>query len=225
MSKKIIGVTVGTTLPKPNFKQNDPTKGDYIRNKPDFEGLKNQVDEISGFVGDKKVSEQIDEAIAAKQDKNLIVTYTDSKKTSVSHSTDEIADAADAGIEVKFYDGREYLNLLEYSKKDYLAVFYNDYYDSSNVLNVIYVVIGGNSVMMAETNKYNPVFKADLDKKQDKITGTAGQYVQFNTSGKPVGVNLDVYTKAEIDNMEFITVDEIDIICGGAIQYAEDVKF
>ena len=31
---KIIGVTVGTQLPKPNFKQDDPTKGDYIKNKP-----------------------------------------------------------------------------------------------------------------------------------------------------------------------------------------------
>jgi len=31
---KIIGVTVGTPLPKPNFKQTDPTKGDYIKNKP-----------------------------------------------------------------------------------------------------------------------------------------------------------------------------------------------
>ena len=31
---KIIGVTVGTTLPKPDFKQTDPSKGDYIKNKP-----------------------------------------------------------------------------------------------------------------------------------------------------------------------------------------------
>ena len=31
---KIVGITVGTTLPKPNWKQNDPTKGDYIKNKP-----------------------------------------------------------------------------------------------------------------------------------------------------------------------------------------------
>lgn len=31
---KIIGNTIGTTLPKPNFAQTDPTKGDYIRNKP-----------------------------------------------------------------------------------------------------------------------------------------------------------------------------------------------
>lgn len=34
MSRKIIGVTVGTQLPKPNFTQHDPTKGDYIKNKP-----------------------------------------------------------------------------------------------------------------------------------------------------------------------------------------------
>lgn len=64
MSRKIIGVTVGTQLPKPNFKQTDPTKGDYIKNKPDFEGLKSQVNTVSDLVGDKKVSVQISEAIA-----------------------------------------------------------------------------------------------------------------------------------------------------------------
>jgi hypothetical protein len=30
---KIIGYTVGTTLPKPNLKQTDPTKGDYVKGK------------------------------------------------------------------------------------------------------------------------------------------------------------------------------------------------
>lgn len=34
MSKKIIGVTVGSPLPKSDFKQTDPTKGDFIKNKP-----------------------------------------------------------------------------------------------------------------------------------------------------------------------------------------------
>ena len=43
---KIIGITVGTQLPKPNFKQTDPTKGDYIKNKPDFDGLKSKVEQI-----------------------------------------------------------------------------------------------------------------------------------------------------------------------------------
>lgn len=68
MSRKIIGVTVGTTLPKPNFKQTDPTKGDYIRNKPDFEGLKTQVNGVVTLVGDTKVSDQISNAIKDKSD-------------------------------------------------------------------------------------------------------------------------------------------------------------
>lgn len=31
---KIVGNTVGTTIPKPNWEQADPSKGDYIYNKP-----------------------------------------------------------------------------------------------------------------------------------------------------------------------------------------------
>ena len=34
--RKIIGVTVGTTLPKPNFDQIDPRKGDYIKGDRSF---------------------------------------------------------------------------------------------------------------------------------------------------------------------------------------------
>ena len=63
MSRKIIGVTVGTQLPKPNFKQNDPTKGDYIKNKPDFEGLKSKVDDIGELVGNTSVDGRISAAL------------------------------------------------------------------------------------------------------------------------------------------------------------------
>lgn len=77
MSKKIIGVTVGTTLPKPDFLQNDPTKGDYIRNKPDFEGLKYQVDSIDALVGDTKVSDQIKSAVAQKSQVQIITWGAD----------------------------------------------------------------------------------------------------------------------------------------------------
>ena len=33
---KIIGVTVGSPLPKPNLMQNDPKKGDYVKGKEEF---------------------------------------------------------------------------------------------------------------------------------------------------------------------------------------------
>lgn len=36
MSKKIIGVTVGSPLPKPNLLQTDPNKGDYVKGKEEF---------------------------------------------------------------------------------------------------------------------------------------------------------------------------------------------
>ena len=84
MSRKIIGVTVGTTLPKPNFKQTDPTKGDYIKNKPDFDGLQGQVtgvmQDVEGLqaqVGDKSVSEQIDAAVSQKSQVQFITWEAD----------------------------------------------------------------------------------------------------------------------------------------------------
>lgn len=36
MKRKIIGVTVGSPLPKPNLMQNDPKKGDYVKGKEEF---------------------------------------------------------------------------------------------------------------------------------------------------------------------------------------------
>ena len=35
---KIIGITVGTTTPRPDWNQTDPTKADYIKNKPSSVG-------------------------------------------------------------------------------------------------------------------------------------------------------------------------------------------
>lgn len=36
MNRKIIGVTVGSPLPKPNLMQTDPKKGDYVKGKEEF---------------------------------------------------------------------------------------------------------------------------------------------------------------------------------------------
>ncbi len=36
MSRKIIGITVGSPLPKPNLMQTDPSKGDYVKGKEEF---------------------------------------------------------------------------------------------------------------------------------------------------------------------------------------------
>ena len=92
MSRKIIGVTVGTTLPKPNFKQTDPTKGDYIKNKPDFEGLKNQVSDIG---------EQIDTAVNTLEEK--ISAKADSEHTHLAITDEEIDEICGGGM-VAFFE-------------------------------------------------------------------------------------------------------------------------
>jgi hypothetical protein len=78
MSRKIIGITVGTSLPKPNFNQTDPTKGDYIKGDivaaiPTDTTLtqdghvadaKAVGDKFATLIGDIPVSEQISNAFA-----------------------------------------------------------------------------------------------------------------------------------------------------------------
>ena len=157
---------------------------------------------------------QITSKLNEKQPKNLIVEYIDNKQMYVTSTSNEVCDAADAGIEVKFFDGLEYLNLLEYSKEQHFAVFYTDYYDSANILNVKYVAISGNSIMMADTQKFNVAYKEDVNKKQDKITGSNGQYVKF-VSGKLVGADLDLteakeYTDNAIANINIPTAEQSD---------------
>ena len=131
--------------------------------------------------------------ISSKQDKNVIVEYKTSSTTEATLGADEISTAADAGIDVKFFDGYEYLNLLEYSQGQGFAVFYTEYLDMNEVFTVKYVVIGSNGdIMMSDKKEYNLAYKSDLNAKQDKLIGTAGQFVQFDSNGKPVGVNLDL---------------------------------
>lgn len=158
---------------------------------------------------------EMDAALSNKQDKNLIVTYQQNSTTSTTHNLDEICDAAEIGVEVKFFDGYEYLNLLEHSRSQGFAVFYVDYFDMNNVLTIKYIVVGTNGdIMMSDNNTYNLAYKEDLNAKQDTLTGTEGQVVQIDSSGKAIASEL-----------KLITVDEIDAICGGAISYAEDVMF
>lgn len=120
MSRKIIGVTVGTTLPKPNFKQTDPTKGDYIKNKPDFDGLKDRVDTVSGLVGDIPVSEQISNALS---------DY--SSGTEIYSQNDEPVDAPDGSLWVDLdavteHTADEALTLLSPSGKKFKITIDDD---------------------------------------------------------------------------------------------------
>lgn len=95
MSRKIIGITVGTQLPKPNFDQTDPSKGDYIKGDRSFlnmddtltqsgrpadakatgeaiQSLQANIDQVSDLVGDTAVSEQIASAVSTNYNESII---------------------------------------------------------------------------------------------------------------------------------------------------------
>lgn len=49
---KVIGYTVGTTLPKPNLAQTDPTKGDYVKNIDALDDRYYTEEEIDAKLGE-----------------------------------------------------------------------------------------------------------------------------------------------------------------------------
>lgn len=72
---KIIGATVGTMLPKPNFDQIDPKKGDYIKGDRSFLRVDDTLTE-SGISADAKA---VGDALAEKIGYNE-QTLTDEQK-------------------------------------------------------------------------------------------------------------------------------------------------
>lgn len=66
--RRIYGVTVGTTMPKPNLMQDDPTKGDYVKGREEF--LKNvntgngEVPDLEGYLKASELPEAINTALA-----------------------------------------------------------------------------------------------------------------------------------------------------------------
>ena len=107
---KIIGNTVGTSLPKPNMMQEDPRKGDYVKGKEEFlpEAIKRalEIDKTltvagaaadAAAVGEKvsKLSEEIDELTKPMDAASgqIVQIATDESSTVVVESAAEVLHA------------------------------------------------------------------------------------------------------------------------------------
>ena len=62
MKRKIIGVTVGSPLPKPNLMQTDPSKGDYVKGKEQFikQVESGYVKTVNGIAPDKNGNVEVE---------------------------------------------------------------------------------------------------------------------------------------------------------------------
>ena len=126
---KIIGITVGTQLPKPNFKQTDPTKGDYIKNKPDFDGLKSKVEQIEARVDtmqenaydDTELRGVVSENVAKIDTLNELVGNTN-VKTQISDAVDTLESEIDGKLNTMQSDIDSKVNAV-----DGMGLSTNDY--------------------------------------------------------------------------------------------------
>jgi hypothetical protein len=87
-----------------------------------------------------------------------------------------------------------------------------------------YLNEGGNATLKFKNlnGEWIPVNIPDVIRYSEQSL-TEEQKEQARTN---IGIVLDnYYTKAQIDAMEYITTEDIDTICGGAISYADEVKF
>ena len=85
---KIIGVTVGTTMKRPDFKQTDPKKSDYIKNNPIPAVTENDEGKIVRVVGGKytlepTLSEEDIATLEASMDTKIAEAITTTLNTEV----------------------------------------------------------------------------------------------------------------------------------------------
>ena len=71
----------------------------------------------------------------------------------------------------------------------------------------------------------NPVQNKVVNSKFEEVDAIISAMEESINSKVDSAALSNYYAKTEIDSLELITVDDIDTICGGTIQYAEDVMF
>ena len=89
---KIVGYTVGTPLPKPNLKQTDPTKGDYVKGKEILDEKYIKVDEQE-LTEEQKVQVRMNIGAGELASKDEVT------KTELSADVQASLDKADAALE------------------------------------------------------------------------------------------------------------------------------
>lgn len=76
MSRKIIGITVGSTLPKPNLMQSDPSKGDYVKGKEAIPTKASQLENDSKYLQESQLPDAINQALAQAKESGEFDGYT-----------------------------------------------------------------------------------------------------------------------------------------------------
>jgi hypothetical protein len=196
---KIIGVTVGTTIPKPSFDQTDPTKGDYIKGDRSFITVDETLTQAGRPADAKATGDALETIVENKANVADLTSHTSNKYNPHGVTLTQLGVTA-TDAELNIMSGvtatTEEINKLD-----------------------------GVTVTTAEINYLDGVtssIQAQLDAKVPNSRTVNGKVLSGDIalSASDVGA----YSKAEIDNMELITIADIDTICGSTIKAASEVE-
>ena len=81
MKRKIIGVTVGSPLPKPNLKQTDPKRGDYVHGRDIIPTKVSQLENDAKYA----TEEQISSLSAEKLDKDAVFGWAKAEQFDIAN--------------------------------------------------------------------------------------------------------------------------------------------
>lgn len=174
---KIIGYTVGTTLPKPNLAQNDPKKGDYVKNREALDDRYYTEEEINikldalanaSTIAHSDIREEIGKINSTlEENKHVVITLSSDERTASMTAT-EIKDAMDNGFApVVAYKGA-FLRLAAFD--DSVGAIFADVIDSygvidsDNKIHIVTIIIdSGGIVWSLKTNNLSTLSDVETE--------------------------------------------------------------
>ena len=147
-----------------------------------------------------------DELSSEKKDKDIIVTYADSTRTTTTHTSQEIYAAINEGTTVYFNNGGTNFHYLEGASS--VVNFYNCFYNNSVMQADVYE-IRGNKITNTHFQS-NIIKQSDIDTsvnklKNDLLNGAGDAYDTLKELGDLIDENQDA-----IDALESIAVNKAD---------------
>ena len=148
----------------------------------------------TAFNENKEVVDALNEGVALKKNKDIIVTYTEGSHTTVTHNSQDLYNEIMAGTTVYFKKGTELLSVME-ADPSYIT-FFMFYMNMNNKPQQKVVVITGDSIMLDQDDTYTYIATADLSEELSNYYNKVETEAYVNTAISNIE-NEDVLLKTE----------------------------
>lgn len=207
---KIIGNPVGTTLPKPDWSQTDPTKGDYIKNKPEIPSKLSQLTNDSGYVAENDIGGTI-EITSGEPTKDKTVLTLDPNGGEINIYT-----AQEIDLMISQLSGGEtvipdyYVTEDELAAKNYLTSIPSEYITESELTSKGYLTQHQDLSAYAKKTDIPsvPTKTSQLTNDSGYLTSVPSEYItetELNAKKYLTAVPSEYITETELNSKGYLT--------------------